>query len=64
MILKIEKKRKAKQNATLNNRLKNTQNKIVIPIISQLTYSKSLLFLVLSGMLLFKQENAQYSNYL
>ena len=44
MILKIEKKRKAKQNATLNNRLKNTQNKTVIPIISQLTYSKSLFF--------------------
>ena len=33
------------KNKTLNNRLKNMQNKTVITIISQFTYSMSLLFL-------------------
>jgi hypothetical protein len=40
MILKIEKKRKAKQNATLNNRLKNTQNTSFEEYVSEIDLRK------------------------
>jgi hypothetical protein len=51
--------KQTKTKTTFNNRLKKTRHYNYFPI-----YSISLLFLFLSEMLLFKQENEDYSKYL